>query len=72
MEAILPHLSKQSKVLDIGSGWGSFVYLLREKGYETIGVEIQDFMVAYARERLATIKNQDWPNENGSQQNSSA
>jgi ubiquinone/menaquinone biosynthesis C-methylase UbiE len=57
LESVLTHLSKKSKILDIGSGWGSFVYLLNEKGYEASGVEVQDFMVDYARQRLMDLGN---------------
>ena len=44
--------SNVRKVLDIGSGFGSFVLLCRERGIDAVGVEIAEFEVDYARRRL--------------------
>jgi SAM-dependent methyltransferase len=43
-------------VLDIGSGFGSFVLAARDAGLDATGVEPADFEVRYARERLAEAR----------------
>jgi 2-polyprenyl-3-methyl-5-hydroxy-6-metoxy-1,4-benzoquinol methylase len=43
-----------SAVLDVGSGYGSFVMLARSRGFDAIGTEIAPYEVAYARRRAAT------------------
>lgn len=55
VEKINPYLHKESSVLDIGSGFGSFVYLLRQKKINAYGLEITDFLVKYSRERLIEL-----------------
>lgn len=55
LERITPYLQDNSIILDIGSGWGSFIYLLRSKGYKAYGIEIQDFLVNYARQRIDSL-----------------
>ncbi|MBX3457101.1 MAG: class I SAM-dependent methyltransferase [Candidatus Paracaedibacteraceae bacterium] len=51
-ECVARYVSQKTKVLDIGSGFGSFVYLLRKDGIEATGMEISDFLVGYARHRF--------------------
>src|SRR3954447_23890386 len=43
-------------VLDVGSGFGSFVLAARDAGLNAIGVEPAEFEVRYARERLAQAR----------------
>ncbi len=40
-----------ANILDIGSGYGSFVYKTRRMGFKTFGVEIATFDISYARRR---------------------
>ena len=49
------------KLLDIGSGFGSFVFLCRAKGVDAFGIELMDYEVGYARRRLMTEKPDDDP-----------
>jgi SAM-dependent methyltransferase len=46
-------LEPGAPVLDIGSGYGSFVLAMRRKGYDAVGIEPADVEVAFARARLA-------------------
>jgi ubiquinone/menaquinone biosynthesis C-methylase UbiE len=55
VEEVQPYLKKEHLILDIGSGFGSFVYLLREKCYRAYGIEISDFLVRYARQRIQKL-----------------
>ncbi len=41
------------RVLDVGSGYGSFVMLARARGFDAIGTEIAPYEVQYARQRAA-------------------
>jgi ubiquinone/menaquinone biosynthesis C-methylase UbiE len=50
-----------AKVLDVGSGFGSFVLRARERGLDAIGIEIAEFEVNFARQRLARMRPQDDP-----------
>jgi 2-polyprenyl-3-methyl-5-hydroxy-6-metoxy-1,4-benzoquinol methylase len=50
-----------SRVLDVGAGFGSFVLLARERGFDAIGTEIAPFEVNFARQRLARIRPNDNP-----------
>ncbi len=51
---LLPgHLKKmQGSVLDIGAGAGEFLYLMRKRGWKTIGVEPSPVTSRYGREAL--------------------
>lgn len=40
------------KILDVGSGFGSFVLEARRQGYNAVGIEMALFEVEYARKRL--------------------
>jgi SAM-dependent methyltransferase len=48
-------------VLDVGSGYGSFVLLARERGLDARGVELAPFEVDWARRRLAERRPPDDP-----------
>lgn len=39
LKAISPYLRKRARILDAGSGGGEFVYLGRQRGYQTQGIE---------------------------------
>jgi MPBQ/MSBQ methyltransferase len=52
-----------ARILDIGSGFGSFVLLSREKGIDAIGIEIAEFEVEFARKRLQKTRKNDDPLE---------
>jgi 2-polyprenyl-3-methyl-5-hydroxy-6-metoxy-1,4-benzoquinol methylase len=52
-EVLKPHLRPGAAVLDVGSGGGELVYLLRKVGVEAIGVEPDQTYSAFAREELA-------------------
>lgn len=52
LDYIQPYLNKEQMILDIGSGFGSFVYLLRKNGYKAFGIEISDFLVQFSRQRF--------------------
>lgn len=41
------------RVLDVGSGYGSFVLLARSRGFDAIGTEIAPYEIDYARRRAA-------------------
>ena len=44
------------RVLDVGAGFGSFVLLARQRGFDAIGVEIAEYEIAFARRRLARLR----------------
>lgn len=46
------YLNLNQKILDIGSGAGSFVCYLRENGFQAYGVEINKFENDFAKQRL--------------------
>jgi MPBQ/MSBQ methyltransferase len=48
-------------VLDVGAGFGSFVVLARERGFDAMGVEISPFEVSFARKRLSRLRPADDP-----------
>ncbi len=47
------------RILDIGSGFGSFVLACRNRGLNAMGVEISDYEVAFARRRLSVLRPDD-------------
>ena len=55
-------LQKGAKVLDIGSGFGSYVLAARNAGLNAFGVEIAGFEVEFARSRLEQLRPEDDPN----------
>jgi MPBQ/MSBQ methyltransferase len=48
-------------LLDVGSGFGSFVLVAREAGIDATGIELEPFEVAYARDRLRAERPADDP-----------
>lgn len=50
-------------LLDIGSGFGTFVLAARCRGLDAIGIDIVGFEVGFARERLQKVRPQDNPDE---------
>lgn len=51
-QVIAPATPPGGRVLDVGAGYGSFVMLARERGFDAIGTEIASFEIDYARRRL--------------------
>lgn len=49
-------------VLDVGAGFGSFVVLARNRGFDAIGTEIASYDTAFARRRLSRLRPADDPN----------
>ena len=56
---VKPLLPPRARVLDVGAGFGSFVLLAREHGFDAAGVEVAPFEVEFARRRLARLRPQD-------------
>lgn len=52
-------LRDSDRILDIGSGFGSFVLACRNRGLNAVGVEISDYEVAFARRRLSIVRPED-------------
>ncbi len=51
MEWVAPKTSPGGALLDIGSGFGSFVLLCRQRGINAVGIEIEDYDLMFARRR---------------------
>lgn len=49
------------QLLDVGSGYGSFVLLARAHGLDAVGVELAAYEVAFARRRLGRTRPDDDP-----------
>jgi ubiquinone/menaquinone biosynthesis C-methylase UbiE len=49
------------RLLDVGCGFGAFVLLCRKRGVDSIGVELAEFEVEYARRRLREERPGDDP-----------
>jgi len=45
LEKYIPYFKKEGKVLDLGCGRGEFLELLKEKGFEAEGIDINEQMV---------------------------
>lgn len=54
-----PHLAPGSRVLDLGSGFGSYVVRAREAGLDAMGIELAAFEVEFARRRLQRLRPDD-------------
>ncbi len=52
---------KVEHLLDIGCGFGSFVLVARQKGIDAIGIDIANFEIEFARERLHILYPQENP-----------
>lgn len=50
---------KGSRVLDVGAGFGSFVILARDRGFDAVGTEIAPYEIEFARRRLARLRPAD-------------
>ncbi|MEJ2118298.1 MAG: class I SAM-dependent methyltransferase [Alphaproteobacteria bacterium] len=57
----VPRLNAGSRLLDVGSGFGSCVLAARESGLDAIGVEPSRFEVQFARRRLGHVRPEDDP-----------
>jgi ubiquinone/menaquinone biosynthesis C-methylase UbiE len=57
--AFLPYFENCSHVLDIGSGRGEFLEILRDHNIVGIGVDIDSDMVSYCRSRQLDVKQAD-------------
>jgi len=51
------------RVLDVGAGFGSFVVLARERGFDAIGAEIAPYEIEFSRRRLARLRPLDSPEQ---------
>jgi len=51
LEKYLPYFKKEGKVLDLGCGRGEFLELLREKGFEAEGIDINEQMVHICQDK---------------------
>jgi SAM-dependent methyltransferase len=62
-EAMVPVLAltlqQGARILDVGSGFGSFVLLAREHGFDARGIELAPFEVEFARRRLRRLRPAD-------------
>jgi MPBQ/MSBQ methyltransferase len=52
VDLILKVISKENRILDVGAGFGSFVFAARQRGVNAVGIETEMFEVWYSRERL--------------------
>lgn len=59
IKKIEPFLTKDSKILDVGSGYGSFVLTAIRNGYDAYGIEIEHFEHEVAKERATMLGMQD-------------
>lgn len=51
IEKITPLVTSDANILDIGSGYGSFVLLSNKMGYKTSGIELEKFEYEISQER---------------------
>jgi MPBQ/MSBQ methyltransferase len=62
---ILPYVVNQvprsGKVLDVGTGFGSFVLACRQAGLDAIGIDLAEFEILYARRCLQRERPQEDP-----------
>jgi O-antigen chain-terminating methyltransferase len=59
IEKYLAYFKKKGKVLDLGCGRGEFLELLKEKGFEAEGIDINDQMVQICRDKGLASENAD-------------
>jgi SAM-dependent methyltransferase len=53
VDLVLEVAGEGASILDVGSGYGSFVLAARKKGLHAVGIETAPFEVGYARARLS-------------------
>ena len=53
--------NNQGKILDIGSGYGSFVLRALQNNIDAVGIELSDFEVNFARDRLRKLMPKEDP-----------
>ena len=51
------------RVLDVGAGFGSFVVLARDRGFDAVGTEVAAYETAFARRRLERLRPADFPDQ---------
>jgi len=51
------------RVLDVGAGFGSFVVLARNRGFDAVGTEVAAYETAFARRRLERLRPADLPEQ---------
>jgi MPBQ/MSBQ methyltransferase len=51
-----PHLPPGARVLDLGSGFGSYVIRARDAGLDAVGIEIAPFEVGFAQRRSRRLR----------------
>lgn len=51
----------RGRVLDVGAGFGSFVVLARNRGFDAVGTEVAAYETAFARRRLQRLRPADVP-----------
>jgi MPBQ/MSBQ methyltransferase len=56
---ITPLVPAGGRILDVGCGFGSFVSLARDAGFDACGVEIAPFEIEFARRRQQRLRPQD-------------
>lgn len=54
---------RSARVLDVGAGFGSFVVMARNRGFDAIGTEIAPYEVEFSRRRLARLRPSDNPDK---------
>ena len=63
VQHIFKNIKPGCRILDIGCGFGSFVFMARRAGLDAVGVELAEFEVDFARQRLAKERPQDDPEQ---------
>jgi len=51
LRAILPLLSREEDILDLGCGWGRMAIELTRRGYKVRGIDLSPNLIAFARQR---------------------
>ncbi len=64
IHAILQKYETGKKVLDVGSGLGREVAFLREKGYDAVGIDASEDMVAWSQKHYPNANFLYWATGN--------